>query len=219
MLSVVFRPGSGASGTWSPLAENYARQVREGHVSDRILTVPNLISFIRLAAIPVFWWLLLGAADIFAGTVLFAVIAATDWVDGFLARRLDQESKLGRSLDPVADRLLIASAVIVGLITGIVPAIIGITLMARELYMAVIVIALVARRRGPLEVSRLGKLATFTVYSSIGWFYMAAIPFLEPLTGPLAWISGVVGLVLYWITAIQYTADARRVLVAANETL
>lgn len=219
MLSVVFTPGSGASGTWSPRTENYARPVSEDHVSDRILTFPNLISFVRLAAIPVFWWLLLGADDVTAGTVLFAVIATTDWVDGFLARRLGQESKLGRSLDPVADRLMIASAVIVGLITGIVPAIIGFTLMVRELYMAVVVVTLVARRRGTLEVSWLGKVTTFIVYSSIGWFYMAAIPFLQPLTGPLAWISGVIGLVLYWITAIQYTAEARKALVGTNETL
>jgi cardiolipin synthase len=193
--------------------------VSEDHVSDRILTVPNLISFVRLAAIPVFWWLLLGADDVTAGTVLFAVIATTDWVDGFLARRLDQESKLGRSLDPVADRLMIASAVTVGLVTGIVPAIIGITLMVREIYMAVVVMSLLARGRGTLEVSWLGKLATFVVYSSIGWFYTAAIPFLRPLTEPLAWISGVIGLVLYWITAIQYTAAARKALVGVKETL
>lgn len=204
---------------WSRRTENYPRPVSEGHVSDRILTVPNLISFLRLAAIPVFWWLLLGADDVTAGTILFAVVATTDWVDGFLARRLEQESKLGRSLDPVADRLMIASAVIVGLITGIVPGVIGITLMVRELYMAVVVISLVAARRGTLEVSRLGKLATFIVYSSIGWFYVAAIPFLQPLTEPLAWILGVIGLILYWITAIRYTADARKALVGANETL
>jgi len=190
--------------------------VSEEPISSRILTIPNLISFVRLAAIPVFWWLLLGADDVRAATILFAVIATTDWVDGYLARRLDQVTKLGKSLDPVADRLMIASAVIAGLITGIVPPIIGITLMVREVYMAIVVFGLVARRGETLDVSWLGKVATFIIYSSVGWFYMAAIPFLESLTLPLAWIAGVAGLILYWITAVQYTAVARRKLARAT---
>jgi cardiolipin synthase len=190
--------------------------VSEEPISNRILTIPNLISFIRLAAIPVFWWLLLGADDVTAATILFGVIAATDWVDGYLARRLDQVTTLGKSLDPVADRLMIASAVIAGLIAGIVPPIIGITLMIREVYMGVVVLGLIARSGGILDVSWLGKLATFIIYSSVGWFYMAGIPFLEVLTEPLAWVAGIIGLVLYWITAIQYTADARHKLVRAE---
>lgn len=180
----------------------------EPQVTNRILTVPNLISFIRLAAIPVFWLLLLGAGDVAGATILFALIAGTDWVDGFLARRLDQVTKLGKALDPVADRLMIASAVVAGLIADIVPPIIGITLMVREVYMAVITLGLMARKRVTLEVRWMGKLATFAVYSSIVWFYMAAIPFLERLTRPLGWIAGIGGLILYWITAVQYTGDA-----------
>lgn len=211
MPSGVFRPGSAAYGTWSRRTEKYPRKVSEEPVSNRILTIPNLISFIRLAAIPVFWWLLLGADDVTAATVLFAVIATTDWVDGFLARRLDQVTNLGKSLDPVADRLMIASAVIAGLISGIVPPIIGVTLMIREVYMAVVVVGLVARKGETLDVTWLGKLATVIVYSSVGWFYMAAIPFLEWLTLPLAWIAGIGGLVLYWITAVQYTAGAHQI--------
>lgn len=183
----------------------------DSHVSDRIITVPNLISLIRLAAIPVFLWLVLGAEDVAGATILFAIIAGTDWVDGFLARRLDQVTKLGKTLDPVADRLMIATAVIAGLIAAIVPPVIGITLMVREVYMAVIALWLASRRGGTLEVRWLGKVATFVVYSSIGWFYMAEIPFLEVLTLPLAWIAGIGGLIMYWITAIQYTSDARRV--------
>jgi cardiolipin synthase len=185
--------------------------VSEEHVSDKILTIPNVISFIRLAAIPVFWWLVVATDQLAAATILYAVVATTDWVDGYLARRLDQVTKLGKALDPVADRLMIASAIVAGLIAGIVPAVIGITLIVREVYMAIVTFALVARRGGTLSVRQLGKWATFIVYSSIGWFYMAEIPFLEFLTRPLAWIGGVVGLILYWVTAIQYTGDALRV--------
>lgn len=183
----------------------------EEQVSNKVFTVPNAVSFIRLAAIPFFWWLLLGEDDVAAATILFVVIACTDWVDGFLARRLGQVTKLGKALDPVADRLMIASAVIAGLIVGIVPAAIGIALMAREVYMSIVTFFVVSRGGGVLEVRWLGKLATLLVYSSIACFYLAAIPFLEPLTRPLAWLGSVVGLVLYWVTAFQYTGDARRI--------
>ena len=185
-------------------------------VSDRILTIPNLISFTRLAAIPVFWWLLLGADEVAWATILFAVIATTDWIDGYLARRLDQVSKLGKALDPVADRLMIASAVIAGLIADIVPPAIGWTLIVREVYMALITLVLYVRHAGTLEVRWMGKVATFIVYTSIGWFYFAAIPFLEVVLLPAAWIAGVVGLALYWVTAFQYTGDARRALSAVG---
>jgi cardiolipin synthase (CMP-forming) len=189
--------------------------VREQAVSDRVLTIPNVVSFVRLAAIPVFWWLLLGADEPVAATVLFASIATTDWVDGFLARRLDQVTRLGKALDPVADRLMIAAAVIAGLIAGIVPPVVGVTLIVREAYMGLITIGLIARGRGTLEVRTLGKRATFLVYSGVGLFYLAALPFLEPFTRPAAWVLGVGGLILYWITAFQYTRDAWRLLARA----
>lgn len=181
-------------------------------MSDRVFTIPNLVSFARLVSIPWFWWLVLGADQVGLATVVYAVVATTDWVDGFLARRLGQVSRLGKALDPVADRLMIVSAVIVGLIAGIVPAVIGFVLVVREIYMAAITLFLFSRGRGTLTVRSLGKLATFIVYSSIGWFYMAAVPFLEDLVRPLAWVAGTVGLVLYWWVAVLYTADARRAL-------
>lgn len=190
----------------------------EEQVSNRVFTLPNVISFTRLAAIPVFWWLVLGAEEITAATILYAVVATTDWVDGYLARRLDQVTRLGKALDPVADRLMIVSAIVVGLLADIVPPVIGLTLIVREVYMAVVMFGLVARRGGTLEVRWLGKLATFVVYSSIGWFYMAEIPFVEILTRPLAWAAGVGGLILYWVTAIQYTGDAARAVSGLEST-
>lgn len=180
-------------------------------VSDRIVTVPNLVSFARVVAIPAFWWLLLGDDNVTGATVLFALVATTDWIDGYLARRLDQVSKLGKALDPVADRLMIASGVIAGLIAGIVPDLIGIMLIAREVYMAMVTLFAFRRTRTTLEVRVLGKWATFLVYSSIGWFYIGAIPFLETILTPLAWVAGVLGLALYWVTAFQYTGDAVRI--------
>lgn len=182
----------------------------EQPVGDRILTIPNLISFVRLAAVPIFWWLVLGAENLGVAAIVLIAVSWTDWVDGYLARRLNQVTKLGKTLDPVADRLMIASAVIVGLISGIVPAIIGYPLIAREIYMALVTVFVVSRGGGTLEVRYLGKAATFIVYGAVQSFYVVAVPFLELVFEPLAWISAVVGLVLYWAVAIQYTGDARR---------
>jgi cardiolipin synthase len=89
-----------------------------------------------------------------------------------------------------------------------VPTWVGILLIAREVYMAIVTLFLVVRGAGTLEVRWLGKLATFLVYSSIGWFYFAAIPFLEVILLPAAWIAALAGLALYWLTAFQYTGDA-----------
>ena len=79
---------------------------------DRVLTVPNLVTFVRLLCVPLFLWLLFGAGKQSAAAVLLAVLGATDWVDGYVARRFHQVSTLGKVLDPVADRVLVGTAVI-----------------------------------------------------------------------------------------------------------
>ena len=183
-----------------------------GQVSDRVITIPNLVSLLRLAGVPVFWWLLLAEDRIAAATILLIGVSWTDWVDGYLARRLDQVTRLGKALDPIADRLMIASAVVAGLITGIVPPVIGVPLIGREVYMAVITLLLAIRKKPPLEVRYLGKLATFVVYGSIHSFYLVAVSFLESIFDPIAWVTSILGLVMYWVVAIQYTADARATL-------
>lgn len=180
--------------------------------SEKIVNVPNTISFVRLLAVPVFWWLLVVEERVAASTILFIVVSWTDWVDGYLARRLNQVTKLGKALDPVADRLMIASAVVAGLVVDIVPLVIGVVLIVREVYMAAVTLILAAKRAGTLEVRYLGKAATFGVYGSIQAFYIAAVPFLEVVFEPIAWITAITGLTLYWWVAIQYTGDARKAL-------
>ena len=88
---------------------------------DRVLTVPNVITVVRLLCIPLFVWLLFGAHRQTAAAVLLAVLGATDWVDGFVARRYHQVSTLGKVLDPAADRILVATAVIAIMVYGAVP--------------------------------------------------------------------------------------------------
>lgn len=179
-------------------------------MGDRILTVPNLVSFGRLLAIPYFWWVLFGEERLALAAALIFLIGSTDWVDGYLARRLNQVSEFGKVLDPLADRLMIASALIGGLIAGVVPAVIGWPLLVREALVGGSVLILMARGMGVLPVRPLGKVSTFLLYGAVASFYFVAADVLVWLFGPPAWIGGVVGLVLYWWAAGEYLGDVRR---------
>lgn len=181
-------------------------------VSDRILTIPNLVTFVRLLGVGVFWWVLLVEENIGLAAGLIFLIGWTDWIDGYLARKLDQVSKFGTAFDPIADRLMIASAVIGGMIVDVVPLFIGVGLIARELFMGLVTLRLLSKSAATLEVRYLGKVATFILYGAIPLFYLAAIDFLGAITAPLAWVSGVVGLAIYWYVAFQYVGDAKKAL-------
>ena len=137
------------------------------------------------------------------------LIGWTDWIDGYLARRLNQVTKLGKALDPIADRVMIASAVIGGLIAGVVPPVIGILLIVREVFVGIVALLLAGKGAGTLEVRYLGKVSTFILYGAIPAFYLAEVGFLEGLMRVVGWVGGVVGLALYWWVAFQYVGDAR----------
>lgn len=187
-----------------------------GRRSSRILTIPNAISFARLLAVPYFWYVLIGEERVGLAAALIFVIGSTDWVDGYLARRLNQESEVGAFLDPLADRLMIASAVIGGLMADVLPEVVGIPLIAREILVAAGALYLAARGGGRIEVRYLGKLATFLLYGAIPSFYLAAADIVPWVFGPAAWTAGVVGLVLYWIVAGRYALDIRRTLATTH---
>lgn len=185
--------------------------------SSRVLTLPNAISFARLLAVPYFWYVLIGQGRIGLAAVLIFVIGSTDWVDGYLARRLHQESEVGAFLDPLADRLMIASAIIGGLVTDVLPAVIGVPLIAREILVATGALYLAVRGGGRIEVRYLGKLATFLLYGAIPSFYLAAADIVPWLFAPAAWTAGTAGLVLYWIVAARYAQDIRTALSGRTE--
>ncbi|HEY6629388.1 MAG TPA: CDP-alcohol phosphatidyltransferase family protein [Acidimicrobiia bacterium] len=182
--------------------------------TNRVFTIPNLVSFIRLLGVGVFWWLLLVEDNIEAAAWLVFIIGWTDWIDGYLARRLNQVSNLGKILDPVADRLMIASAVIGGLIVGVLPVVVGVLLIAREVLVGGVALYLAARGGGTVDVRYAGKLATFLLYGAVPGFYLAAAGFLEWLLLPASWIAAIIGLALYWYVAILYIGDSRRRLAA-----
>ncbi|MCQ3806559.1 MAG: CDP-alcohol phosphatidyltransferase family protein [Acidimicrobiaceae bacterium] len=180
----------------------------EPHVAifdDRILTVPNLISLLRLAGIPVLVWLLFANDDRWAAAWLWGAIGATDWVDGWWARRFDAVSALGKLLDPVTDRaVLIVGVVAVG-IDGAVPWWLVAATLAREGIVAVAGIVLGALGARRIEVTWWGKCATFGLYfsfpfllagaSEVGvadWFWWAG------------WVCAVPSLLYSYLSAAQY---------------
>jgi len=178
-------------------------------MSGRIATIPNLISAIRIALVPVFLWLMFGPNDYTAAGWLLGAIGATDWVDGFLARRLGQVSELGKLLDPVADRFAVASAVVAGWITGTIPWWIAALLVLRESLVAIGAAYLASRTGEKIPVRLLGKMGTMGLYVAIPNFII------EAGTGYAfhlwtAWIAVIPGLVLYYAVLVQYGRDIYR---------
>jgi cardiolipin synthase len=176
-----------------------------------ILTIPNLVTLLRVLLVPVFVWLVLGRDDLTSAAFLLGFIGSTDWVDGYLARRLDQVSVVGKVLDPLADRLAVAAAVVVGWISGALPWPIAALLVVREAVVAGGALVVAMRRGGRLEVRRLGKVATFGLYFAIPAFYLhegSGIGF----WGWFAWAVVIPSLLLYYVVAVQYAGDVRRAL-------
>ena len=180
---------------------------------DRILTIPNALSALRLALIPVFLWLVLVEQADLAGVAVLTVSGITDWADGVIARRTGQTTRLGRLLDPLVDRLTIAATLIGLALRDLVPWWLVGLLAARELLLLALVPAL--RRRGliALPVHYLGKAATFALYWGFPFVLVGAgTAEWEQILGALGWAFVIWGTALYWYAALLYLDQARRVL-------
>jgi len=182
---------------------------------DRILSLPNVVTTTRLVLVPVFVWLLLQPhhRDWFQAAVLLAALGSTDWVDGQLARRLDQVTNLGKVLDPTADRVLLATAMIGILAVGAVPIPVAVIALTREALVAVAAVGLAIAGARRIDVTMVGKAGTFGLmcafplflagHSTIGWHHTALL---------LAWAAVTIGLVLSWVSVIVYIPLARKAL-------
>ncbi|HET9144391.1 CDP-alcohol phosphatidyltransferase family protein [Actinophytocola sp.] len=183
---------------------------------DRLLTVPNVLSIIRLAGVPLFLWLLLGPqADGWALLVLVAS-GVTDWLDGKLARWLNQTSRFGALLDPLADRLYTLAAVVGFVIRDIVPWWVAAVLIARDLLVMVCIARLRRAGFGPPEVTYIGKAATFVL--------MYAFPLLLLAQGgstaatiarPFAYAFAIWGSALFLWSGLLYVVQTRSALRSA----
>lgn len=179
----------------------------------RVLTVPNAISALRIALIPVFFALIVHEDTTTAGLIMFGCVVATDWVDGTIARRTGQVSELGKVLDPVADRLAIAAGIIALAIRGVFPVWAAVAIIARDLAVLGVGVFLLARRHIRIEVRWIGKVATFSLMVAVPAISWGALDL--PLTAAataVGWVCFAVGIVEYYIAAGVYWRDARRAL-------
>ncbi|GIU96619.1 MAG: CDP-diacylglycerol--glycerol-3-phosphate 3-phosphatidyltransferase [Actinomycetota bacterium] len=179
----------------------------------RVLTLPNLISAARIAAIPVFVGLILRPDTTAWGLALFAAVLATDWVDGLLARRTGQVSELGKLLDPVADRLAIGAGLVALVARGAFPPWAAAVILGRD---ALVLAggALALWRRGVrIEVRWLGKVATFTLMLAVPWIAWGrlGLPLAEAAI-VCGWVAFAVGAAESWGAAAIYARDLRRAL-------
>lgn len=182
----------------------------------RVATIPNVISFARLAGVPVFLWLVLGvqsqAGDWWA-VGLLAAAGASDWLDGKIARAMNQQSRLGELLDPAADRLYIVSTVIALAVRAIIGWWLVAILAARELMLGVVLLALRRRGYGPLHVSFVGKAATLNLLYAFPLLFIGSHQTsYADVARVFGWAFALWGTALYWWAAALYVEQARRLL-------
>ncbi len=192
-----------------------AQGTRQGH---QVLTIPNIISLARLAGVPVFVWLVLGvrteAGDWWA-VGLLAASGLSDWLDGKIARALNQQSRLGEVLDPAADRLYIVATIIALAVRAIISWWLVAVLAARELTLGIALLALRRAGYGPLQVSFVGKAATLCLLYAFPLLFLGSHQTSYAVVARVfGWAFALWGTALYWWAAALYLEQARRLLAA-----
>ncbi|TDC69321.1 CDP-alcohol phosphatidyltransferase family protein [Micromonospora sp. KC606] len=202
------------------------RPVRAGHpqdsdgiagAGDRVLTLPNLISFVRLLGVPLFLYLFLVVEADVAAVVVLVVGGTTDWVDGWIARRLGQVSRLGELLDPFADRLYILATLLAFTAREVVPWQFTAALLARELLLLGSLAVLRRHGYGPPPVHYVGKTATFLLLAAFPLLLLAAsVATVATAASAIGWGLAWWGLVLYWVAGAMYVVQAGRLVRATR---
>ena len=195
-------------------------------VSSRILTIPNFLCLCRLAMVPVFLVFIIVGAD-FAALIVLVISSVTDYLDGTIARKFQQVTRLGQLLDPAADRLFIFAALVGLVVRDIIPLWLLLVIVGRDFMLLVLGIVLANHGYGPLPVHHLGKVATFALLFALP-VLMIGLAFHEInwITNPVGWAFALWGAFLYWWAGIVYLLEAIRVVriplgasAAASDTL
>src|SRR5215217_3550731 len=178
-----------------------------------VWTLPNMVSALRLLGVPLFLWLVLGPeADVLA-LLLLMFSGFTDWLDGYLARRLNQASKLGEILDPVADRLYILAVVIGLAFRDIIPWWVALILPARDAFLWCLVPFLRTRGYSALPVHFLGKAATFNLLYAFPLLFIGdGSGVVATLGNMFGWAFAIWGIGLYWWAGLLYAWQVRKLL-------
>ena len=187
-------------------------------VSDRVLTLPNALSVLRLVGVPVFLWAIVSGHDAIA-LVTLMLSGVTDYLDGWIARRFRLVSRVGQLLDPLADRLYIATTLFGLAWREIIPWWLVVVLFSRELLLAIVLAVIKRYGQTGLPVHFVGKAATFNL--------LYAFPLLLLADGegtvaewalPVGWAFAWWGTSLYWLAGVMYIIQARQVVVDARAT-
>ncbi len=188
-----------------------AVEPEEDASSDRVLTIPNVISFIRLLMVPVVLVLILRGNDV-AAVVVLVCSGFSDWVDGVIARRFDQASRLGRFLDPTADRLFIAVTLVGMAMRELIPWWLVAVVFLRDLVVGVLLPFMVRRGYPGFPVHLVGKAGTFALMYA---FPLLLLGHLHGIVGDIAWVVGWAaawwGVFLYWAAAALYVDQFRQI--------
>lgn len=186
-------------------------QERNQIVGTAVFTVPNALSAFRLLMVPVFLVLIVQEQDLVALIVL-AASSFTDFLDGVIARRFGQVTRLGQLLDPAADRLFIFATLIGLAARGIVPWWLVAVIIGRDVVLLATGVVLANADFGPLPVHHLGKLATFCLLYALPMLMVGEVfPQIAATTDPLGWAFGLWGAFLYWWAALLYVRETARV--------
>ena len=178
------------------------------------LTWPNLISVLRLAFLPLFFWLLFGTNHRAIAAWFLATLGATDWIDGFVARRWHQVSNVGKVLDPVADRILVISALLAVAAAAGVPWWFASATLTRELIVSLLTVVLASLGAARIDVLWWGKVSTFALMTTFPLFLLTTNPHHGALlpwqhdVRDVCWVLGITGLTISWIVLIGYVKPA-----------
>jgi cardiolipin synthase len=187
------------------------------HASDRVLTIPNALSAARLIGVPFFLWLVLNEHDA-AAVIVLMVSGFTDWLDGKIARRWNQMSRVGQLLDPAADRLYILATLIGLTVRDVVPLWLTIALVGRDVLLSFTLPVLRRHGYGPLPVHFLGKAATFNLLAGFPLLLLGeGDSLVSQVAHAFGWAFAIWGTALYWWAGVLYVVQVRQVVGADRQ--
>lgn len=182
-----------------------------------LLTIPNLITLLRLCCLPIFLWLLFSKGDRVQAAILLSVLGATDWCDGYIARNFNQTSDFGKLFDPTADRILFFVAIGAIIADGSAPAWFCWIVLAREVVVAGITVVLTLRGVKPVDVTWFGKAATLCLMFAFPlWMGGSSTLSVASAMTAVAWCFAVPGLALSFYAAAAYVPKWRANLAEAR---
>jgi cardiolipin synthase (CMP-forming) len=177
--------------------------------TDRVFTIPNILSFVRLGSVPVFVWLFVTGREN-AAVILYMTAAWTDFFDGYIARRFGQVSELGKLMDPLADRVMIVALAIALVARHTLPWWLATAIIARDVLILSAFPILERRGVERVRVNFIGKCATAALLAGLTWLAISETGFVwADQSGTLGMIFTVIGVVLYWVAAYMYLQVAR----------